>query len=362
MSDIKIRADGIFKACNLSIEATTAGRYFKSTRIEDSNWRFWLTTLFGEDADKFGVQSILDPSATPVDQKVRDSLINLGFLEHGPNNNGFFEYTKNVNFLNATEPNIDEIKSIRDSIINAINNDAKRSPPWSRDERILTLDFYLQHRPTIPGQTSKEVADLSRDLHLLQTRLGGKISDKFRNENGVYMKACNFMALDPSYPGKGLTSYSKNDKLVWNEFSHRPDELRAIAETIRSFISTDTFIPPKEVMSDDEEEGEEGQILTRTHRYRERDTKLVKRKKERVLKDHGTLSCEACGFDFGMVYGDHGNGYIECHHTKPVSEMKVGEKTKTSELSLVCSNCHRMIHRKRPWLSVEALKMKIGET
>ena len=107
---------------------------------------------------------------------------------------------------------------------------------------------------------------------------------------------------------------------------------------------------------EEEEEGEEGQILTRTHRYRERNTKLVKRKKERVLKEQGTLSCEVCGFDFVKVYGDRGNGFIECHHTKPVSELKVGERTKISDLSLVCSNCHRMIHTKRPWLSVEELK------
>jgi len=55
-------------------------------------------------------------------------------------------------------------------------------------------------------------------------------------------------------------------------------------------------------------------------------------------------------------YGDHGDGFIECHHTKPVSELQVGEKTKLSDLALVCSNCHRMIHRKRPWLSVDGIR------
>ena len=96
--------------------------------------------------------------------------------------------------------------------------------------------------------------------------------------------------------------------------------------------------------------------MTRIHRYRERDTKLVKRKKERVLKEIGTLSCEVCGFYFVEVYGDRGYGFIECHHTKPVSEFMVGERTKISDLSLICSNCHRMIHKKRPWLSVNELK------
>ncbi|MDO6522910.1 HNH endonuclease [Shimia thalassica] len=46
---------------------------------------------------------------------------------------------------------------------------------------------------------------------------------------------------------------------------------------------------------------------------------------------------------------------MECHHTVPVSEMKPGDKTKLSDLALVCANCHRMIHAKRPWLSIQEL-------
>jgi putative restriction endonuclease len=38
-----------------------------------------------------------------------------------------------------------------------------------------------------------------------------------------------------------------------------------------------------------------------------------------------------------------------------VSEIKPGEKTKNEDLALLCSNCHRIVHRKKPWLSVEKL-------
>ena len=234
-----------------------------------------------------------------------------------------------------------------------------RNPPWSRDELIVTLDFYLRHIPSIPGKKSSEISKLSDFLNRLQSKLGGDRPDRFRNINGVYMKLMNFRRFDPDYEGKGLQRGNKDEEVVWNLYYSQPDDLRKISDTIRSLVSSDTPIPPKEVISDDEEEGEEGQILTRIHRYRERNTKLVKRKKERVLKENGTLSCEVCGFDFVEVYGDHGYGFIECHHTKPVSELKVGERTKISDLSLVCSNCHRMIHTKRPWLSVEGLKRMI---
>lgn len=56
------------------------------------------------------------------------------------------------------------------------------------------------------------------------------------------------------------------------------------------------------------------------------------------------LVCEVCGFDFEKVYGKLGTGYIEVHHKKPVSE---GERTTdlNDDLVMLCSNCHKMIHR-----------------
>jgi 5-methylcytosine-specific restriction protein A len=54
--------------------------------------------------------------------------------------------------------------------------------------------------------------------------------------------------------------------------------------------------------------------------------------------------------------GDLGKGVAECRHNKPVSELKPGQKTKLSDLSILCANCHRMIHRARPWKSVKILK------
>jgi 5-methylcytosine-specific restriction protein A len=118
----------------------------------------------------------------------------------------------------------------------------------------------------------------------------------------------------------------------------------------------DEPLPVSEILAGEEEDGAEGQILTRTHRVRERDVNLVKRKKEQVRKAVGVLKCEVCDFDFSSRYGAHGEGFIECHHTKPVSELKAGDRTKLADLALVCSNCHRMIHRRRPWLSIERLK------
>ncbi|MDM5358816.1 HNH endonuclease [Peribacillus sp. ACCC06369] len=67
-----------------------------------------------------------------------------------------------------------------------------------------------------------------------------------------------------------------------------------------------------------------------------------------------------CRFDFKEHYGDIGEGYIEGHHTKPISEMGEDEQTKIEDIVLVCANCHRMLHRRRPWLSINELKELLG--
>jgi len=69
--------------------------------------------------------------------------------------------------------------------------------------------------------------------------------------------------------------------------------------------------------------------------------------RNRAIEIHGAV-CKICGFDFESRYGDRGKGFIEVHHTKPLSELKE-EYTPDLKKDLipVCSNCHRMIHRRQ---------------
>jgi 5-methylcytosine-specific restriction enzyme A len=237
-----------------------------------------------------------------------------------------------------------------------------RNPPWTRDEHILALDFYQRHRPQIPGKESTQVIELSDLLNRIYVALHGDAPERFRNPAGVYMKLMNFRRFDPGYQGVGLAHGNKDEEVVWNLFSSKPGELNQLANHIASFAATTGMSnPPLPDLSEDEDEGEEGQILSRTHRYRERDKSLVQKKKAQFIGNHQRLSCEVCGFDFEKAYGSRGADFIECHHTKPVSSLEAGEKTKLSELALVCSNCHRMIHRKKPWLSLSELQLLIAK-
>jgi hypothetical protein len=107
---------------------------------------------------------------------------------------------------------------------------------------------------------------------------------------------------------------------------------------------------------EDDDGVEEGGIIYAVHKHYERDNSAIRRKKKDVFDKHMALKCEVGDFDFAEVYGELGDQFAECHHTKPVAKMKAGEKTKQSDLSIVCANCHRMLHRGRDLLSIEGLK------
>ena len=92
-------------------------------------------------------------------------------------------------------------------------------------------------------------------------------------------------------------------------------------------------------------EAEEGRSRLVMHMRRERSARLVAIKKQKSLKGGGSLDCEICGFNFSREYGDIGNGFIECHHLKPLSSVGCTVNTRLDDLALVCSNCHRVIHR-----------------
>jgi 5-methylcytosine-specific restriction enzyme A len=76
-----------------------------------------------------------------------------------------------------------------------------------------------------------------------------------------------------------------------------------------------------------------------------------------AIEIHGTV-CAVCEFDFEKVYGERGKGFIEVHHTEPLgslTEEKIIDPG--TDLIPVCSNCHRMIHRRQDHiLSIEEVK------
>lgn len=234
-----------------------------------------------------------------------------------------------------------------------------RNPPWVREELLLALELYLKNRSSPPSKSSEAVKALSVELNRLQARLGNTRSISFRNPSGVYLKLMNFRGHDPEYTSQGKVGMRHGNKLepeIWNQFFGNEEELFKACRAIREAIVELADDSPEEEEDDGFAEAPEGKLLTRLHFKRERSAMLVNKKKKWAMKKFGALKCEACGFDFAKIYGSRGQGFIECHHTKPVHEFGDGHKTTTEDLALLCSNCHRIIHAKRPWLTFDALK------
>jgi 5-methylcytosine-specific restriction enzyme A len=233
-----------------------------------------------------------------------------------------------------------------------------KSPNWHRDEIILALDLYFSLEPKEMDSNNEQVIALSRFLNKLPIYSRINTSNKFRNPNGVSLKLNNFKAIDPDYTGKGMNRYSKLDKEVFFEFREHKQILKSISNKIKNAVSDEAIL--SKLYSSQNNEGcdvKEGQIIFRLHKLRERNQKIVRIKKDHYFKKNNKLDCEICGFDFYDKYGELGIGFIEVHHRIPLADLYSEMRVELKDLALVCSNCHRILHRgKMDNISVQKLK------
>ncbi|WP_370347723.1 HNH endonuclease [Catenulispora sp. MAP5-51] len=231
-----------------------------------------------------------------------------------------------------------------------------RDPAWTRDEIILACALVVENDwRRLEGHDRKcvELSQILRraDLHPAESR-----SPDFRSPDSVARKTVDIFTRRGAYTGKP-THGNRLDGEVLQAFERRTDAMLATARAIREAIAD-----PDErglggladVDLDQDVAADEGQILVRRHLTRERDPRLRGNKVESVRRETGRVACQACGFDFARIYGDRDADFIECHHVVP---LHVGgpRRTRLSDLVLLCANCHRMIHRRSPWLTFEQL-------
>jgi 5-methylcytosine-specific restriction protein A len=230
-----------------------------------------------------------------------------------------------------------------------------RNPTWTRDELLLALDLYLEEGQLDPS--SRHVRELSAVLQKLWVASLPVDAASLRSPASVALKLGNFAALDPDYPGQGMSHGGRGDRAVWDEYSRDRARLSRLAASIRATIIDH---PELTLPALDDASAPEGAVLYRLHKARERDPRIVRRKKDQTLALTGHLACEVCAFDFAATYGSVGQGYIEAHHKVPLS-LAPARVTKLSDLVLVCANCHRMLHWGARWPSVAELLEALGQ-
>lgn len=99
----------------------------------------------------------------------------------------------------------------------------------------------------------------------------------------------------------------------------------------------------------------EGAEIRFVQTARERNPKL----RNDAIRKYGK-KCMVCGFDFDERYGkDIAGGYIEVHHVQMLSQSSGQRETRLEDVRVVCSNCHRMIHKKKDMMDWMALKERM---
>ena len=226
---------------------------------------------------------------------------------------------------------------------------------------VLTLSLFVRHGASPPPA---EVRKLSEQLRRMPVESHLAQDPSFRSEAAVHYKLANFLALQTD-GASGYAHTSELDRVVFSSYIDS-DALFADAEQIEQALREVAALPAAttaivDAEADDQErmagfEVEEGRLLARLHWVRERKASIVQLKKRQAMKSGGRLACEVCDMDFESEYGARGSGFIEAHHTTPLSELTASRKTRAQDLALLCSNCHRMIHRSHPWMTVDELR------
>lgn len=132
----------------------------------------------------------------------------------------------------------------------------------------------------------------------------------------------------------------------------RPDAIAVLVLEIEpeipsSQVTEDPAIPVAAAL--------EGGAALVNHLRRERSRQLSEAKRRSHRAEHGQLSCQACGVNESRLPAEIGESCFEVHHTMPLARRELATFTKLDDLALLCANCHRLIHRSSPMLSVHEL-------
>lgn len=242
------------------------------------------------------------------------------------------------------------INDIKDELTTTFNIDfEKKTRSVFQASGEVSCLFYIKNRKSTNqnwGVTKNVLDDLNKQkIPWFLLLLSASPPSYFLTSNDVENYIKNKWTLNKDGDYKTAPTFSKE-----NEFA----TLEQFKNKIDQFI-----LPLKEELYEDEYSYSitEGGVKVAVSQKIERNPKL----RNEAIKIHG-LICKVCGFDFQKTYGDWGKDFIEVHHISPLGQSK-NTKVQTdpnNDLTVLCSNCHSMVHRKSgTTLTLEELKNKI---
>jgi len=137
---------------------------------------------------------------------------------------------------------------------------------------------------------------------------------------------------------------SRCGRELYELLSNAINEQIVLNATTQKTAPTETKGQPTKTSQFDYEEYVEGQRAKREAWFFSRNPRLV-----RDAKDHYDYQCQACLFRYEKQYPMIGKDFIEVHHLNPLSERENAAAdhrlTSLSQVTALCANCHRMVHR-----------------
>lgn len=160
----------------------------------------------------------------------------------------------------------------------------------------------------------------------------------------IHLKSQLSLAKSYEYGNIVAKYYDKNDLLTDDQLK---SDIYEFLQYYKQLISLDTCLIYGQSIIDFENK------KIRKHLIVERNSLLTKKVKKRK-----GYKCEACGFDFYERYGIIGKNFIEAHHLIPISTLDVGkyQVNLDTDFAVLCSNCHRMIHKLKDPSDIKKLK------
>jgi predicted HNH restriction endonuclease len=204
---------------------------------------------------------------------------------------------------------------------------------------------FLVHEP----EEKATVWRVYEQLALLHPELTeAEKTEKYQNSASLWANRVQFARLHLAnagllYRANAVASAPRN---VWKLTPRGVERARALETQQANSVASKALAAVVEAdlqAAEAEVERWEGKRTERLVAHYERNPQL----RAAAIQLHGT-TCKACGFNFLSAYGHHGANYIEVHHLVPVATL--GEPSVVNprtDMTVLCSNCHRMVHRKR---------------
>jgi len=178
-----------------------------------------------------------------------------------------------------------------------------------------------------------------------------------RNTTPEYKELCSYLdkELSRNHIKQNLKKVKGDGKVYWGKLNERDiNKLENLSIQYNEDLLSQKKLSSPTTLPEE---------ILNPEKYREGTTKLIPvNVYERNLKarkkciEHYGYNCSVCDFNFGETFGELGEGFIHVHHLKPLSE--IGQEytlDPINDLRPVCPNCHCMLHRQTPILSIEEL-------